>query len=305
LRTGIAAIDGLCTIGAGQRVALASGAGVGKSTLLRQLAERIDCDAYVFALIGERAREAAETIALLQQQPRWPHTTVVSATAARPAHERLAALRTAQAQARWLCAQGADVLLCVDSLTRVAHAWRELAAAEGEPLPHRGHPASLAGLLATAVENAGAYDCGSITAVYAVLVDGDDQFEPVTDTIRGLLDGYVALSRKLAESGRFPAIDPLRSNSRLMGRLSSAEQRRDANDVRRALATLEESVDLLAIGAYQRGEDRWLDAVLSVRDDLDRWLFHGEPRDDDDVALHRIASVLRSAWTPDRDGVMS
>ena len=293
LATGIAAIDALCTIGVGQRVALFSGAGVGKSTLLRQIAEHCCLDSHVIALIGERAREATETVAALRQSPSWPRITVVCATAEASPRERFAAARTALAQAEWLCERGDDVLLTIDSLTRVANAWRELALPAGEPPAHRGHPASMIGTLAGIVERAGPRATGSITGIFAVLVDGDDPFEPVTDAVRALLDGHIVLSRRLADSGRFPPIDVLRSSSRLLHVLASRDHLRDAALVRRALASLERSEDLFAIGAYKPGGDPWLDAVVAERERLEEFIFHGQPTGVDAVALlHEIASSL-------------
>ncbi len=302
LQTGVAAIDAFATVGAGQRIALFAGAGVGKSTLLRQIAQRVSCDAQVFAFVGERAREVKESIEALRSGERWRSTTVVCATAAAPAVERLAALRAAQAQADWLCARGCDVLLAVDSLTRVANAWRELALAAGEPPAHRGHPASMVSTLASAVENAGARRCGSITGIYAVLVDGDDPFEPVSDAVRGLLDGHIMLARRLADAGRFPAIDVLRSSSRLMSALTSPEHRTDAALLRRALATLEDSADLLAIGAYKRGGDPWLDSVLELRGDMEAWLYPNDFACAQRDSLATLARKLRSAYGQTRAG---
>ncbi|HEV2037410.1 MAG TPA: EscN/YscN/HrcN family type III secretion system ATPase, partial [Candidatus Eremiobacteraceae bacterium] len=294
LKTGIAAIDALCTIGIGQRVALFSGAGVGKSTLLRQIAEHAQLDVHVVALIGERGREAAETVAALRASPSWSRTTVVCATAECSPRERFAAARTAMAQAEYLCERGANVLVTIDSLTRVANAWRELALAAGEVPAHRGHPASMIGTLAGIVERAGARERGSITGVYAVLVDGDDPFEPVTDAVRGLLDGHIVLSRRLADCARFPPIDVLRSSSRVMNALVSADHLRDAALVRKALATLERAEDLFAIGAYKPGGDLWLDAAVALRERLEDWIFHGQPRDcDPTVELRHIAAALR------------
>jgi FliI/YscN family ATPase len=302
LKTGVAAVDALCTIGVGQRVALFSGAGVGKSTLLRQIAERAQLDAQVVALIGERGREAAETLAALRTGPGFARTTVVCATADASPRERFAAARTAVAQAEWLCERGHDVLLTIDSLTRVANAWRELSLAAGEQPAHRGHPVSMIGALARIVERAGVRKNGSITGIFAVLVDGDDPFEPITDALRGLLDGHIVLSRSLANSGRFPPIDILRSSSRLMSRLASAEHLRDAALVRKALATLERSEDLFAIGAYKPGGDVWLDAAVAQRDRLDEWIFHESRATDDSIAqLHQIACALsgdRNVDTP-------
>jgi flagellum-specific ATP synthase len=294
LLTGVAAIDALCTIGKGQRVAIFSGAGVGKSTLLRQVAERTRFAAHVFALIGERGREAAETVAALREGSRWHDTVVVCATAEAPPRERFAAARTALIQAEWLASCGVDVLLTVDSLTRVANAWRELALAAGEPAVHRGHPASMIGTLASLVERAGARKTGSITGIFAVLVDGDDPFEPVTDAVRGLLDGHIVLSRRLSDTGCHPPVDVLRSSSRLFHRLTSSQQAADAGLVRKALAALERAEDLLAIGAYRPGGDLLLDAAIEQREQIEHFLHHGATANLNAVAgLHDIANDLR------------
>ncbi len=299
LSTGTAAIDALCMMGQGQRVALFSGAGVGKSTLLRQIAERAELDAHVVALIGERGREAAEAVTELRASRRWERTTVVCATAEASPRERFAAARTALAQAEWLADHGNDVLLTIDSLTRVANAWRELALASGEAAAHRGHPASMIGALASIVERAGARANGSITGIFAVLVDGDDPFEPVTDAVRGLLDGHIVLSRRLSEAASYPPIDVLRSSSRLMGALCSEQQLADAALVRKALAALERAEDLFAIGAYRPGGDLLLDAAVAQRDRLNDFLFHGRACVNDALGrLHEIAQALRAATGP-------
>lgn len=295
LRSGVPAIDALLTFGHGQRVALLSGSGVGKTTLLERIMREARVDARVVALVGERGREASETIARLAGSQAWRATTVVCATADAPPVERFAAARTATAQAEALAVGGRSVLLAVDSLTRVANAWRELALATGEPAVHRGYPASLAGALARLVERAGARRCGCITALYAVLVDGDDLSEPVTDCLRSLLDGHIVLSRALANAGRFPPIDVLRSVSRTFAAVAGDRQRADAHLVRRALATLEAAEDLIAIGAYQRGTDSWLDACVAARADIEALVFDGGGGSADAVgALARVADSLRA-----------
>lgn len=296
-RTGIGAIDAFAALGHGQRVALYSGAGVGKTTLLRRIVDAAEADARVVALVGERGREAAEAIACFRRGREWHKTTIVCATAEAPPLERIAAVRTATAQAEALATQGRNVLLIVDSLTRAAAAWREIALAGGEAPAHRGHPPSLLPMLAGLVERAGARRDGTITGIYAVLVDGDDVREPVTDAVRALMDGHIALSRTLAEGGRFPAIDVLRSLSRLMNDIASPEHRRDAALVRRAMATLEHAQDLFAIGAYEPGGDVALDAAVSVRDEIDALLFDdaSEGRKRDPIAaLGSIAQQLRA-----------
>jgi len=293
MRTGIAAIDAFAPMGYGQRIALFSGAGIGKTTLLRQIVERATVDARVVALIGERGREAAELIARFASDARRATTTVICATAESPPVERLAAARTATAHAEALAAGGADVLLVVDSLTRVATAWREHALAAGETTALRGHPPSLPGVLAGLVERAGARTSGSITAVYAVLVEGDDEFEPVTDAVRALLDGHVTLSRRLAQAGSFPAIDVLRSLSRLMDAVATADHKSDAALVRGAIAALEQAEDLFAIGAYRAGGDRRLDAAVRVRDDIDALIFDGRDSAAAADAVTALAAIAR------------
>jgi len=297
MRTGVAAIDAFATIGFGQRIALFAGAGVGKSTLVRRILMAAPVHARVLALVGERGREAREAIDALQSSPVWRSTTVVCAPAGAPALERIAALHTATAQAEWLCSRGMDVLLVVDSITRGAHAWRELALAAGESPSNRGYPPSVTANLASVVERAGARRTGSITAVYAVLVDGDDFREPVSDAVRGLLDGHIVLDRGLADAGRYPAIDVLRSLSRLAPELIAHEHRDDASLARRALDALERAQDLLAIGAYRPGGDALLDAALNARAALEALIFDGDGSDDElDVAtrLHDAVAGLRS-----------
>lgn len=301
LCTGIVAIDALSTIGYGQRVALFAGAGVGKTTLLRRIVDRAEVDARVIALVGERGREAAELVRSLRDDRRRSSTTVVCATADAPPLERLAAVRTATLHAQLLAAKGRDVLLVVDSLTRAATAWREHALEAGESPAHRGHPPSLASMLAALVERAGAWTSGSVTGIYAVLVDGDDVREPVTDSVRGLLDGHIVLSRRLAEAGMFPAIDVLRSLSRLMPALASDTHRTSATVVRSALAMLEQAEDLFAIGAYAPGGDLALDAAVAMRDEIFEFLYGDQPlRGEPTMArvldtLASIATRLRTA----------
>ena len=299
LRTGIAAIDALTTIGYGQRVALTAGAGVGKTTLLRRVVEHAEVDARVIALVGERGREAAETVRRLRALPEWPRTSLYCATSETSAIERLTAARSATVQAERLCRNGRHVLLVIDSLTRVANAWRELALAAGEPMGPRGYPPSLGSTLARIVERAGARPEGSITAVYAVLVEGDDPFEPVTDAVRALLDGHIELSRRHAQAGRYPAIDVLRSLSRAMPDVASPAQRADAALIRHVLATLENAEDLMAIGAYRAGSDAWLDACVGLRPAIESFIFDGLGRPDDPlVRLAALANELRRTPGP-------
>jgi len=299
MRTGVPAIDMFATLGYGQRVSLTAGAGVGKSRLLQRIADHADVDARVVALVGERGREAAEMCERVRASPNARTTTVYFAPSDASAIERFAAARSASAHAERLCKSGRRVLLLVDSLTRVAAAWREMALAAGEPPAQRGHPASMASMLARLVERAGARRCGSVTGVYSVLVDGDDEFEPVTDALRALLDGHVSLARRYADAGRYPAIDVLRSLSRAMPDIVSARARADATLVRRALATLESAEDLFAIGAYRSGGDPWLDACVAVRSEIDCLIFDSDRAcADPEKCLASVAAELRRAPGP-------
>jgi len=299
MRTGVSAIDAFATLGYGQRVSLTAGAGVGKSMLLQRIADNADVDARVVALVGERGREAAEMCVRARASPNWGTTTIYCGPSDGPAIERFAAARSATAHAERLCESGRRVLLLVDSLTRAAAAWREMALAAGESPAQPGHPPSMASMRERLVERAGARRCGSVTAVYTVLVEGDDEFEPVTDTLRALLDGHIALARRHAEVGRYPAIDVLRSLSRAMADIVSAPVRADAALVRRALATLEEAEDLFAIGAYRTGGDPWLDACVAVRADIEHLIFDGgRGHADPQKHLASIAAELRRSPGP-------
>lgn len=299
MSTGVAAIDAFATLGYGQRVALTSGAGVGKTTLLRRIVEHAEVDARVVALVGERGREAAEACERLRAAPCWPQTTLYCVTSDASSIERFTAARAATAQAEWLCRSGRRVLLVVDSLTRVAAAWREMALAAGEAPAQRGHPPSLSVALARLVERAGARRHGSITALYTVLVDGDDQFEPVTDAVRALLDGHIALNRRLAEAARYPAVDVLRSLSRAMPEIVTHEHRCDAAIVRQAIASLENAEDLFAIGAYKSGSDQWLDACVGLRGAIEALVFDGDGNGADPLKqLAGIAADLRRTPGP-------
>ncbi|MBV8082526.1 MAG: hypothetical protein JOY86_06040 [Candidatus Eremiobacteraeota bacterium] len=294
LPTGVSAIDAFATLGHGQRISLTAGAGVGKTTLLRRIVERAGVDARVVALVGERGREIEEAVRCLRTQPAWSTTSLYCASSDTRPLERYGAARSATAQAEWLCREGRRVLLVIDSLTRAALAWREIALTNGEPPAARGHPPSLHGALASLVERAGARRDGAMTAIYTVLAEGDDPNEPVAESVRAMLDGHIALARRHAEAGRYPAVDVLRSLSRTMSEIVSPAQREDASLVRRALATLEDAADLLAIGAYRTGSDPWLDACVALRGQIDGLVFDGERGCDDPVTrLGEVAGQLR------------
>jgi len=269
LATGISAIDALLTCGCGQRVGLFSGAGVGKSVLLGMMARYTKADVIVIGLVGERGREVKEFIDRDLGPQGLARSVVVVATSDEPALTRVHAASTATAVAEYFRDQGCEVLLLVDSITRVALAQREIGLAAGEPPTTRGYPPSTFALLPRLVERAGRSRRGSITAFYTVLVEGDDETEPVADAVRGLLDGHVWLSRKLASRGYYPAIDVLASISRLMNDITDARQQAAAQTIRQLLATYAEHEELLSIGAYRRGTNRIVDVAVDMRDSIE------------------------------------
>jgi type III secretion protein N (ATPase) len=271
LATGIRAIDGLLTLGVGQRVGLFAGSGVGKSTIIGALAQNAAADVVVVALVGERGREAKELIehALAPARAR---TVVVVATSDAPAVERLRAAQVATTVAESFRDEGKRVLLLVDSITRVARAQREVGLSAGEPPARRGYPPSVFAMLPRLLERSGPGKVGSITAIYAVLVEGDDLDEPVTDEVRGILDGHIVLSRSLAQRHHYPAIDVAASVSRTMPRVVSAPHLAAASTVRALIALADEKRDLVALGAYRAGSDAAVDRALAAEGDVRRFL---------------------------------
>ena len=264
LETGVRAIDMFLTLGRGQRVGLIAGSGVGKSVLLQQLARGAQADAVVIALIGERGREIGSFIAQLSGAA-LARSHVVAVPADAPAPLRVRGVLGAFAVAEWLRAQGLHVLVIVDSLTRVAHAQREIGLAAGEPPGRRGYPASALDMIPRLVERAGNDRAGggAITALLTVLADGDDLVsDPVVDTARGVLDGHILLDRSIAGRGRFPAIDLGQSLSRTMADCVPPDHLAAARRFRRDMALADNSRDLVAMGAYSRGQDAALDRAL-------------------------------------------
>ncbi len=266
LPTGIRAIDALLTCGKGQRVGIFSGSGVGKSVLLGMMARYTGASRVVVGLIGERGREVREFIERDLGPQGLAKSVVVVATSNEPALLRIQAALTATAVAEYFRDHGCDVLLLVDSLTRFALAQREIGLSAGEPPTVRGYPPSVFALLPRLVERTGRTARGSITAFYAVLAEADDPNEPISDAIRGLLDGHIWLSRKLAGQGHYPAIDVLESLSRLMPDITAQDHRDAATTVRRLLAAYRDHEDLITIGAYRRGTNRELDVAVEMRD---------------------------------------
>jgi FliI/YscN family ATPase len=271
LSTGVRAIDGLLTCGRGQRVGVFAGSGVGKSVTLGMMARYTSADVNVIALIGERGREVNEFLERDLGSEGLARSVVVVSTSDEPALLRVQAALAATAIAEYFRDAGQHVMLIMDSLTRFAMAQREIGLAAGEPPTTRGYPPSVFGLLPKLVERAGCGKVGSITAIYSVLVEGDDNNEPISDTVRGLLDGHIVLSRQIASRGHYPAIDVLASISRLMPRVADAEHLAAARAVREALAIYRQNEDLISIGAYTGG-DAAIDCARQMHEPIGQFL---------------------------------
>jgi flagellum-specific ATP synthase len=269
LATGVHVIDTMLACGRGQRLGIFAGSGVGKSVLLGMMSRHTDADVIVIGLIGERGREVNEFIERDLGPEGLARSVVVVATSNEPALTRVRAAFTATAIAEYFRDKGRNVLLLMDSVTRFAMAQREIGLAAGEPPTTRGYPPSMFSLLPRLVERAGQAKKGSITAFYSVLVEGDDENEPVADTVRGLLDGHIWLSRKIAARGHFPAVDILSSISRLMNDVATEEHNTAAQLIRRLLASYAEHEDLISIGAYRRGANRAVDTAVEMRETIE------------------------------------
>jgi type III secretion protein N (ATPase) len=263
LATGVRAIDGLLTLGEGQRLGLFAGSGVGKSTLLGALARGTEADVVVVALVGERGREVGEFLERSLGPEGRRKSVVVVATSDVPALERLRAAQVATAYAEHFRDEGARVLLLVDSITRFARAQREVGLAAGEPPVRRGYPPSAFAALPRLLERSGQSASGSITAIYAVLVEGGDMDEPVADEVRGILDGHVVLDRGVGARGRYPAIDVTASLSRVMDSVVTSDHREAARRLRALVAVYEAKRDFVTLGAYTKGSDKELDEAMS------------------------------------------
>ncbi|HBQ77347.1 MAG TPA: flagellum-specific ATP synthase FliI, partial [Exiguobacterium sp.] len=272
LSTGIRAIDGLLTVGQGQRVGLFAGSGVGKSTLLGMIAKRSTADINVIALIGERGREVKEFVEAELGEEGMKRSILVVATSDQPPLVRLKGAYTATAIAEHFRDQGKNVVLMMDSVTRFAMAQREIGLATGEPPASKGYTPSVFALLPQLLERSGKTQDGSITAFYTVLVDGDDMNEPIADAVRGILDGHFVLDRNLANKGQFPAIHVLRSISRVMNQITTAEQKTAAVAFRQLLSTYLDSEDLINIGAYKKGTNPEIDRAVDKYPELIRFL---------------------------------
>lgn len=270
--TGIRAIDALLTCAKGQRLGIFSGSGVGKSTTLGMIARYCQADVIVVGLVGERGREVREFLEKDLGPEGLKRSVVVCATSDEPALVRLKAAFTATAVAEYFRDQGKDVLLMMDSLTRLAMAQREIGLSAGEPPTTKGYPPSVFQLMPRLLERAGMGPTGSITALYTVLVEADDVNEIVSDTVRGIIDGHIWLSRRLASQAHYPAIDVLESISRSMPDVVSADHLRDSMQLKRILATYAENADLITVGAYTRGSSPAIDVAIQMREPINAFL---------------------------------
>lgn len=261
-QVGVKAIDALLTVGEGQRVGIFAGSGVGKSTLLGMIARNSGADINVIALIGERGREVREFIEKDLGEAGLKKSILVVSTSDQPALMRIKGAYTATAISEYFRNQGYRVNLMMDSVTRVAMAQREVGLATGEPPTTKGYTPSVFSILPKLLERTGTSKQGTITAFYTVLVDGDDMNEPIADTVRGILDGHFVLDRKLAEQGQFPAINILKSISRVMNQITDKEHLKTAQKIRTLMALYEENSELIQIGAYKRGTDSEIDKAI-------------------------------------------
>ena len=269
---GVKAIDGLLTIGKGQRMGIFAGSGVGKSTLLGMIAREVKADINVIALVGERGREVLEFIERDLGPKGMARSVLVVATSDQPAMLRNKCPLTATAIAEYFKNQGKDVLLMMDSLTRYAMAQREIGLSVGEAPIARGYTPSIYTTMPKLLERAGNFESGSITGIYTVLVEGDDTNEPIADTVRGIIDGHIVLSRKVAAQNHYPAISVPDSVSRLMTEITTQEQQTAASSMRNLMSVYNANYDLVSIGAYKRGSNKALDDALKKIDKINEFL---------------------------------
>ncbi|MBY4603905.1 MULTISPECIES: flagellar protein export ATPase FliI [Bacillus] len=286
---GVRSIDSLLTVGKGQRIGIFAGSGVGKSTLMGMIAKQTEADLNVIALVGERGREVREFIEKDLGKEGLKRSIVVVATSDQPALMRLKAAYTATAIAEYFRDKGRNVMFMMDSVTRVAMAQREIGLAAGEPPTTKGYTPSVFAILPRLLERTGANEHGTITAFYTVLVDGDDMNEPIADTVRGILDGHIVLDRALANKGQFPAVNVLKSISRVMSNISTRQHLDAANKFRELLSTYQNSEDLINIGAYKRGSSREIDEAIQYYPQLIQFLKQGT--DESALLEESIASL--------------
>ncbi len=289
---GVKAIDGLLTIGRGQRMGIFAGSGVGKSTLLGMIAREVEADINVIALVGERGREVLEFIERDLGEKGMARSVLVIATSDQPAMMRNKCPMTATAIAEYFKDQGLNVLLMMDSLTRYAMAQREIGLAVGEAPIARGYTPSIYTAMPKLLERAGNFEKGSITGIYTVLVEGDDTNEPISDTVRGIIDGHIILSRKVAARNHYPAIEVLESVSRLMSEIADKEQKDAAAKMRNLLSTYYANYDLVSIGAYKKGTNPALDEALKKIDKINAFL---QQATDEAFSYEETVQMLKDA----------
>lgn len=292
IELGVKAIDGMLTMGKGQRMGIFAGSGVGKSTLMGMIARKVKADVNVIALVGERGREVREFIERDLGPEGMARSVLVVATSDQPAMMRSKCPLTATAIAEYYMKQGKDVLLMMDSLTRYAMALREVGLSVGEPPIARGYTPSIYSNMPKLLERAGNFPEGSITGIYTVLVEGDDTNEPIADTVRGIIDGHIILSRKIAAQNHYPAIDILQSVSRLMSEIASPEQKQAAGQLRNLLSLYTNNQDLISIGAYKHGTNPALDEAIRKIDKINEFLMQ---RVDDSISFDETVKLLIQA----------
>jgi len=291
LPIGVKCIDGLLTIGKGQRIGIFAGSGVGKSTLMGMIARNTKADVNVIGLIGERGREVREFIENDLKEEGLARSVVIVATSDQPALIRLKAAQLATSVAEYFRDQGKDVMLLMDSLTRFAMAQREVGLSLGEPPVTRGYTPSVFAVMPKLLERSGTSDKGSITGMYTVLVDGDDMNEPITDTVRGILDGHIVLSRNLANRNHYPAIEVLSSVSRVMPNIVNDEHKRYANEIKSILSVYKDAEDLINIGAYVKGSNKSIDRAIDKIDAINGFLMQ---KVKEKVEMEEVLKTMRN-----------
>ncbi len=302
IATGVKVLDGLLTIGKGQRVGIFAGSGVGKSTLLGMIARSSTADVNVIALIGERSRELKEFIDYDLGEEGLKRSVIIFAASNKPALARVRAVYVAMSIAEYFRDQGKDVNLMMDSVTRFAWAQREIGLASGEPPTTRGFTPSVFTLLPKLLERAGTGEKGSITGFFTVLVEGDDMDEPISDTVRGILDGHIVLDRSLANKNHYPAIDVLSSISRLMIKITSRDHQEKAGLVKELLAAYKSHEDLISIGAYARGSNQTVDLAIMLKDKIDEFL---KQRIDESYSFDETIDELNDIFGAEKKGEAS
>jgi flagellum-specific ATP synthase len=270
--TGVRAVDALLTMGAGQRMGLFAGSGVGKSTMLGMIARNSEADVNVVALIGERGREVKEFMENSLGEVGMARSVMVCATGDQPPLLRMKCLQTATAVAEYFRSQGKKVFLMTDTVTRCAMSGREVGLAIGEPPTMKGYPPSIFSWLQRVLERTGITDEGSITALYTVLVEGDDINDPIVDTVRGIIDGHIFLSRKVAAQNHFPAIDVLGSVSRLFTEICEPEHMKAAGKMRELMSIYNDAKDLIDVGAYEHGANPKIDMAIRMMPEINKFL---------------------------------